>query len=167
MSNHQSSPTNLESDQVTSTVSLDVSQDFGIGPAPLSGRESHTSDIELFESKLYELKTMSRALTDSPYHDGLWTFIGELLAQCQEPTGFQDLEDSAQVAPKGLDDIASIAQRITTLALLNPIYPYRLAEASGYKHTEVLTELLYATKIGMMHMKWAPECTRCGSSLTD
>ena len=147
------------------TLSVDVSKNHGIGPAPLSGRESHTTDMALFQAKLQELSAMQRATTDLPYSDQFWTFIESVLSQCQEPTNFRDAGDATQVTPKGPDDIAALVQRIIALSPLNPIHPYRLAEAAGCDHDQVLTELMYATKIGMTQMKWAPECTRCGSAV--
>ena len=144
---------------------VNIAQSHGLGSVPLKDRESHTVDLAQFVQNCEDLKELERASTDAPYHEDFWSYMRELLTPCQDPVGYASGENSRAVSAKGPEDVGRLIHRIQNLGLLNPIYPKQLAAAAQLTEDEVLTELLYATKIGMMQMRWSPECTRCGSAV--
>ena len=87
------------------------------------------------------------------------------LSQCVDPIPFEESESSDQVIAKGPTHIHTFVERVTSLALFNLIYPNAIAEQNQLDTNKVLTELLYATKVGMLTMRWSPECIRCGSAV--
>lgn len=48
---------------------------------------------------------------------------------------------------------------------LSPVNPTIVAEAAGVTLDIALTELLYASQVGLVSIKFAPECTRCGGAV--
>ena len=146
-------------------VHIDISKSHALGITPRPNRESHTVDLAHFTRKCEELRAWRRAPTDPPYHEAFWSYMRGLLVVCQEPVGYESGPDARSVSPKGPQDVNRLFQRIQQLGLINPIYPALLATAAQLTIDEVLTELLYAAKVGMMTMRWAPECTRCGSAV--
>ena len=150
---------------VNSSGPVSVERSYAIGSPPRSDRESHTVDLLQFDERLKQLEETQRAPTDLPYNENFWHSIRSQLAQCVEPVGYGGCEAADQVQPKGPEDVNLLFQRIMQLGLFNPIYPKALASHFALDEAAVLTELLYATKVGMMSMRWAPECTRCGSAV--
>lgn len=147
-------------------MEFELSKEHGLGPAPIAGRASHTSDLEAFGRYLTIMRGQQRASTDAAFDDRLWTFVADALAACTEPVGYDEVEDASVTTPKGSSDVARMIERVIALGLFIPIHPVRLAEAAGVSLSDTLTELLYATRAGLMQMRWAPECGRCGSSVT-
>ena len=137
--------------------------DEDIERLPIPGRESHTSDMEQYGLFLHKVKTMKRSRVDTPFHKPLWDFFGNVLEKAK-PVGYSDGSDDAVVA-KGPKDNDAFLQKVRDTNIINPIHPILVSRASGVPIREVLTELLLATKCGMMSMKLTPNCQRCGSSV--
>uniref|UniRef100_A0A7S4KD36 Guanylate cyclase domain-containing protein n=1 Tax=Odontella aurita TaxID=265563 RepID=A0A7S4KD36_9STRA len=95
-----------------------------------------------------------------------WTFVRSILEKAT-PVGFEELDDPESVAPKGKADADNFLTKCVSIGMINPIHPAVLARESGVPHQVVMEELLYATKVGLASMRWAPECERCGSAVTE
>lgn len=134
-------------------------------PLPLPGRESHTCDLDYFQTCVNKIRDKKRRDgADPPFNDKFWKFLQEKLEGAQ-PVGYSDIEEEGGVVHKGPQDNDAFIQKLMGLDLINPIHPNLLAETSGIPLSEVLTELLFATKAGMMTMKLTPNCQRCGSAV--
>lgn len=154
------------SEITTSSAQIDISQSHGIGPAPIAGRESHTTSMARFDIRLAEVREFKRRPTDSPFHAGFWQAVRDILAPCEGSVGYHSELDARVTVPKAPPQVAGLGERVGMLGAVNPIHPNRLAEACGVPLSNVLTELLVATRVGMVRMRWAPECIRCGSAVT-
>jgi hypothetical protein len=132
---------------------------------PLPGKESHTTDMEQFEFYLNKVKAMPRMAYegDTPFNTVFWDYIRGVL-ECGKPLGFTDLPDREQCMPKGASDNGAMISKIMNTFPINPLYPNVVADLSGVPIAEVLTELLYAVKVGMLTMRWTPVCDRCYSA---
>lgn len=144
---------------------VDISRSHGLGPAPIEGRESHTSDMARFEARMEDVRAFARKASDSPLHEGFWEFLRGVLAPCVSTVGYRAEADATTAIPKVPSDIQGLGARVGQLGLVNPINPAMLSAACGLPLNLVLMELLVATRVGMMRMRWAPECVRCGSAV--
>ena len=149
----------------SSARSIDIGQSHGIGPTPIPGRESHTSDLARLEARLDTLRRYPRAAPEQPLREDFWQHLTDMLEPCQGGVGYHDLDAPDSFEAKGPPDIQQLGARVGRLGLLNPIHPTRLAEALDLPVETVLLELLMATKVGLARMRWAPECHRCGSAV--
>ena len=145
--------------------SIDVSESHGIGPQPIYGRDSHTADLRRFDLRLETLRQFKRRRHDAPFHQGFWDAVRAILAPCETSVGYSAEQDPTASIPKAPQDIQGLGARVGQLSVVNPIHPNRLAEACGVSLETALTELLVATRVGMVRMRWAPECVRCGSAV--
>ena len=146
-------------------TTFDISRSYGLRPAQIQGRESHTTDLARFDARIAEVESFQRAVTVQAFHTEFWAFVRTLLAPCERTVGYHSEEDPTVAIPKAPQDIQGLGERVGQLGLLNPIFPKALAEACGLDETVVLTELLVAAKVGLLRMRWAPECIRCGSAV--
>ena len=105
------------------------------------------------------------ACSTTPFHAAFWEYVRSILSN-GKPVGFEELEDSEAVIPKGPEEANAFLQKAVGIGPLNPIEPTALAKGGGFSEEEVLTELLYATRTGAVRMQFAPECDRCGSVVT-
>lgn len=144
---------------------INIAQSHGLGPAPIAGRESHTTNLARFDIRLEHVRGFHREGLHTPWNPGFWKSVREILAPCETSTGYGSRPDATVTVPKSPRDVQGLGQRVGQLALVNPIHPNRLAEACGVPLHVALTELLIATRVGMVNMRWAPECVRCGSAV--
>lgn len=130
---------------------------------PLPGRESHTSDLDRFLHYVNLVQQEPRlAGIEPPFNENFWVFCKDILEK-GIPIGYSELPDREGVIPKSNTDSGLLIMKYIQLSPLNPAYPNQLSHMSGIPLNEVLTELLYATKVGMMSMRWTPLCERCGT----
>lgn len=129
---------------------------------PLPGRESHTCDLDQFDFYLNKIRASKRHKCETPFDEVLWRFIRSQLENAK-PVGYEELSDSTAVVAKGPQDNAAFMKKMVATGILNPIHPNLIADQTSIPLEQVLTELLYATKSGMMSLKLAPDCKRCGS----
>mmetsp|Transcript_6203 Transcript_6203/g.9531 ORF Transcript_6203/g.9531 Transcript_6203/m.9531 type:complete len:613 (+) Transcript_6203:204-2042(+) len=148
----------------TSTM-VDISQNHSIGPAPIFGRESHTADLDEFDKALELMKNYERSPTDPPMSESFWATIRSGLAEFIEGVGYEELENAESTIVKGPNDISNLITRVVGMSAYNPIHPARLVNEIEESTDTILTELMYATKVGLVAMQWAPECERCGSAV--
>jgi hypothetical protein len=134
-------------------------------PLPIPGRESHTADLEEFHLYLSKLRGVKRRPNlDLSFHEGFWTRVEHIL-QYAVPVGYSDMGCCQEVQHKGPEDNEAFMRKIGATDLINPIHPILLSREFDIPMNQVLTELLYATNIGMMNLRLAPDCRRCGSSV--
>ena len=145
---------------------VDIARSHGLGPPPMQGRESHTADLGRFDVRVEEVRAFERAATDPPFHQGLWSFLRDILAPCETSVGYPSEADASVSVPKAPTDVQRLGARVGQLALVNPINPSVLAAGSGVPLELVLAELFVATRVGMVRMRWSPECVRCGSAVS-
>lgn len=132
---------------------------------PIPGRESHTCDLGQYRVYLEDIKRQKRRPNvDKPFSEPFWNFLEAALEKAH-PVGYREAELPTQVVPRGPADNAAFMKKVVATNLINPIHPILLAEECGIPFDEVLTELLYASRVGMMTMKLTPNCQRCGSAV--
>ena len=81
--------------------------------------------------------------------------------------GFDELPDPNATALKGPDDASNFLSKVIAIGPLNPIQPAVIAKEGGFDEDEVLAELFYGTIVGLVAMRFSPECIQCGSSVMD
>ena len=101
-----------------------------------------------------------------PFNSEFWSFVRSILAKAI-PVGYNELEDSNETISKGPNDANAFLSKVIAISLLNPIQPASLAAEGQFDEMEVLAELLYATSVGLVSMRFAPECVQCGSAVMD
>ena len=67
--------------------------------------------------------------------------------------------------PLGPEESMKFLSKKLALDPLSPVNPTIVAEAAGVTLDIALTELLYASQVGLVSIKFAPECTRCGGAV--
>ena len=161
---------------------FDLAKDHGRQSGPIEGRESHTSDLDEFEryfqlmvddknntnSKLgdhhdHHCSHIDESENDNCINEKFWSHVRTLLKKAA-PVGYSELPDSNEVIHKGPDDVTEFFMKVIGISDINPIHPVTIAKNSGVPVSEVLNELFYATRVGLVHMLWTPECTRCGGA---
>jgi len=100
-----------------------------------------------------------------PFNSDFWSYVRSILSTAK-PVGFTELDDPRGVVPKGPDEADAFLQKAIGIGPINPIVPANLAQSGGFAEETVLSELLYATRVGMVRIQFAPECDRCGSVVT-
>lgn len=101
-----------------------------------------------------------------PFNNKFWNYFRSLLSNAK-PVGFCELEDPNTTSAKGPEDANEFMSKLVAIKSINPIQPAVLAKEGGFDEDEVLAELFYATSVGMMAMRFAPECVQCGSAVMD
>lgn len=127
---------------------------------PIPGRESHTSDMQVFGWHFTRLMNLGRIEGDPPLNHHFWKFIQKILETATE-AGYSELLNPDDAAPKGPNDNAAFLNKIRSTNVINPIHPKVLASESGLPLETVLTELLYATQTQLVTMRWTPSCDIC------
>lgn len=144
---------------------MDISHNHGRGPRIIEGRESHTVDLEEFDHYVERLRQLPRH-RDSPAMCGpFWEYARSILEKA-ERVGFEELPDPEAVVQKGPRESAAFLKKLESIDSVNPIHPAFIAEQGGFPRDVVLTECLYATRVGLVSMHWAPRCLRCGVAVT-
>ena len=131
-------------------------------PVPLPGRESHTADMDQFLVCLRKVQTAIRHPLEPAFHEGFWVFFKTIL-DAAVPVGYAGVEDPKAVVDKSAADSGALIAKYIATSPINPIYPAQLASMAGIPLEIVLTELLHASRSGMMSMRWTPVCERCGT----
>jgi hypothetical protein len=132
---------------------------------PIPHRESHTCDLAQYRIYLEAIKQQKRRPNvDSPFSENFWNFLESALDKAH-PVGYSEAKLPTDVVHRGPQDNEAFMKKVVGTNLINPIHPILLAEESGIAFDEVLTELLYASRVGMMTMKLTPNCKRCGSAV--
>lgn len=101
-----------------------------------------------------------------PFNNKFWTYFRTILSKA-EPVGFCELEDPYATVPKGPTDANAFISKVIAISSINPVQPAVLAKDGGFDEDDVLAELFYATSIGLVTMRFAPECIQCGSAVMD
>jgi len=128
---------------------------------PIPGRESHTSDMDAFCWHVHRLQALGRLEGDPSINVKFWRFIRIVLEGAHE-VGYSGFTDTEEVATKGPKDNSAFANKIRNTSIINPIHPAVIAKEADVPLDDVLTELVYATRSGMVTMRWAPGCERYG-----
>lgn len=110
--------------------------------------------------------TDSHSLEKFPFNAKFWAFVRSILAKAVD-VGYQELPDSTATVAKGPKDADAFLSKVIAIGLLNPIQPATLAKEGGFDEMEALAELLHATSVGLVAMRFAPECVQCGSQVMD
>jgi len=123
------------------------------------------NDLKL-EDNNKEEKDQQQQQHQYPFNSEFWSFIRSILAKAV-PVGYNELEDSNETISKGPNDANAFLSKVIAISLLNPIQPALLAAEGQFDEMDVLAELLYATSVGLVSMRFAPECVQCGSAVMD
>ena len=147
--------------------SLDASNDL---PKTIDITETFNRGDSIESSVIYDSFQPDRS--DSwqnlrfPFNYKFWNYFRSLLSSAK-PVGFCELEDPNTTSAKGPEDANEFMSKLMAIKSINPIQPAVLAKEGGFDEDEVLAELFYATSVGMMAMRFAPECVQCGSAVMD
>ena len=101
-----------------------------------------------------------------PFNAKFWNYIRDILSNAK-PVGFDELPSPNDTSIKGPTDANNFLSKVIAISLLNPIQPAMLAKEGGFDEEVVLAELFYGTLVGLVAMKFAPECVQCGSAVMD
>mmetsp|Transcript_14243 Transcript_14243/g.29928 ORF Transcript_14243/g.29928 Transcript_14243/m.29928 type:complete len:899 (+) Transcript_14243:95-2791(+) len=101
-----------------------------------------------------------------PFNAKFWAYIRSILEKAK-PVGYSELPEPSSTQVKGPKDANAFLQKVIGISSINPIQPAILAENGEFDEMEVMAELLYATCVGLVAMRFAPECVRCGSAVLD
>jgi hypothetical protein len=127
-------------------------------------REPSTADLDAYDSYIRRLKENGvRPLEDLPFNNAFWSFVRSSIGQAQGH-GFCQPDETDNFVAKSFAEVMACRQSLErSVSSFLPIEPQRLVETTGLSRHLVLTELLYATSIGMMEMVGSAECKRCGT----
>ena len=160
------------SDDITTEVSATnkTTCAYGKKVEVIPGRESHTADFDEFDDalkKVQRLKNTFKSDTqdvteeEAQSANTFWAYVGSILGKAL-PVGFEGHpEGCTEVIHKGPTDYHRFHAKMKATEIINPINPVTIAAESGVSIMDVLSELLYATKVGLVSMQWAPTCERC------
>jgi hypothetical protein len=121
-------------------------------------------DLDTFERYVGRLKEdVVRPPEDPPFNDSFWSFVRCSFEQAQGH-GFRQPDEAGTFVVKSFTEVMACRQsHESSVSCFLPLGPQRLVEMTGLSRHLVLTELLYATSIGMMEMIWSAECKGCGT----
>ena len=143
----------------------DLDNDDNEDPLPIPGRESHTCDIDHYRLYVAKIKNQKRRPNlDLPFEEKFWDYMQGVLEKAK-PVGYSEVENPTAVQHKGPEDNNAFMSKVGATNLINPIHPILVAEESKIPLNQVLTELLFAAKVGLVSMKLTPNCQRCGSAV--
>ena len=115
-------------------------------------QDTHIFHSRELEAKIELLRNHERTETDSAFHADFWrcltTEIHSLHLLLSEKTTKEGKE----------------IQKEEKRSLFFPIHPLQLSMRWNIDLNVVLTELLYATKVGLLEMHWAIECLQCSAN---
>lgn len=164
---------------------LQVNDDLGLEDDVQNCNEMHTtshpqsidvdttqfpSNFEHGEEELWDpLDSIYNELSQQeklcfPFNREFWSYFRSILSKAI-PVGFGELEDPNATIVKGTEDATAFISKVISIKSINPIQPAILSAEGGFDEMEVLAELLYATSVGLVAMRFAPECENCGSSV--
>lgn len=146
----------------TTSSQKNLASTYGDKVEIVPGRESHTADLLEFDSYCQKIDALKRdRKQESPAGaKTFWSYVISILDKAV-PIGFEGDPDASIVLPKGPSDYQKLFRKMKDTEILNPINPVAISKASGVPIGDVLTELLFATKVGLVSMKWSPFCERC------
>jgi hypothetical protein len=146
----------------TSTPGIDISISHNL--TRVLAREPATADLATFERYVRRLKEdVVRAPDDVPFNEEFWSFVRSSFEQAQGH-GFRQPEEADTFVVKSFSEFMACRESMErSVRCLLPIEPQHIIETTGLSRHIVLTELLYATTIGMMEMVWGAECWGCGT----
>ena len=133
-------------------------------PKFIDTKSENLSSYEDLDSSLNNIE--ERANLRFPFNVKFWTYVRSILENAK-PVGFSELEDPNATLAKGPEDATAFISKVIGIKSINPIQPAILAVEGGFEEEEVLAELLYATCVGLVAMRFAPECVMCGSAVMD
>ncbi|KAL7541318.1 hypothetical protein ACHAXR_010801 [Thalassiosira sp. AJA248-18] len=139
------------------------SRDIGLEDSgPSLFNEAKQDDAPLPQDR----RPSSAPPTQYPFNSKFWAYVRDILSQAK-PVGFNELPNPKAAASKGPEDASNFLSKVIGIGPLNPIQPAVIAKEAGFDEDEVLAELLYATRTGLVAMRFAPECIQCGSAVMD
>ena len=125
-----------------------------------------TDELDLWNKKKIDDSGTDVERCQYPFNAKFWEFVRGILAEAV-PVGFEELPNEDDVAPKNHDDASKFLNKVIAISPLNPIQPAVLAQLGGFAEDVVLAELFYGVLVGLVAMKFAPECIQCGSAVKD
>mmetsp|Transcript_19849 Transcript_19849/g.42591 ORF Transcript_19849/g.42591 Transcript_19849/m.42591 type:complete len:802 (-) Transcript_19849:65-2470(-) len=111
-------------------------------------------------------KSVLSQKTQYPFNSAFWTYVRSILSNAK-PVGFGELPNPNATALKSPDDASKFLSKVIAIGPLNPIQPAVIAKEGGFDEDEVLAELFYGTLVGLVAMRFSPECIQCGSAVMD
>jgi len=104
--------------------------------------------------------------TQYPFNGAFWAYVRSILSNATT-VGFGELPNPTSTSLKGPEDATKFISKVIAIGPLNPIQPALIAKEGGFDEDEVLAELFYGTLVGLVAMRFAPECIQCGSAVMD
>mmetsp|Transcript_10608 Transcript_10608/g.15611 ORF Transcript_10608/g.15611 Transcript_10608/m.15611 type:complete len:593 (-) Transcript_10608:133-1911(-) len=156
-SSSSSSSNNYRASRVRRVSTRSLQDTSGRGQVLIDSRESHTADLESYDRYMILLKEAHPTLEPK-----VWTFLRKLLEQHGGSTGFEPNDDEFFV-PKTQEESNRFMSKVKGLDPINPINPKKISKLLPETSLEtILTDLLFATQVGLTTLRFAPQCKRCG-----
>ena len=136
--------------------------------SPLNdNKEDKEHDVDPLEMNMpHTGESTEQSKLRFPFNNKFWRYFRTVLSNAK-PVGFSELEDPNATILKGPLDANAFISKVIAISSINPIQPAVLAKEGGFDEDDVLAELFYATSIGLVTMRFAPECVQCGSAVMD
>jgi class 3 adenylate cyclase len=132
----------------------------------LSGRESNTADLVAFDDFYSQLRRLDRKARDPLLNPTFWDKLRALLSKFQEPLGFTSLPGSEQCLPISDHLLQKFLSRVFEhLSSILPLQPDALADKFGIPEEDIVNQLLLATRVGLVGLRYAVECRGCKGDL--
>jgi hypothetical protein len=132
----------------------------------ISGRESNTTDLIAFDDFYSQLRRLDNKSDDPLVNSPFWETLRVLLSKFQEPLGFACLPGPEQCLPIGGDLMQRYFDRVVEhLSSILPLQPDALADKFGIPEEDIVNQLLLATRVGLVGLRYAVECRCCKGDL--
>jgi hypothetical protein len=134
----------------------------------ISGRESNTTDLVAFDDFYNQLRRLVQQTHDLNVrlNTVFWQKIRGMLAKYREPMGFQNLPSANQSLPIGYDLIDGFHDRVLEQwRSILPLQSDALAATLDIQEDDVVNQLLLATRVGLVNIRFAVECSGCKCDL--
>ena len=127
-----------------------------------SGPEVFTANLCKFDECMDALERSPRYEEDPKCNMAFWAAIREGLTEATLAGGFDLPRGPNCFSVKSAEDVKTRLSRVGRFSWLCPLSPEDLATRLDLPTSLVLTELLYASAMGMMELLWVPQCQNCG-----
>jgi class 3 adenylate cyclase len=134
----------------------------------LCGRESNTSNMGAFENYYRLLRRTARRPGELMINTMFWESIHGMLSQYRDTLGMHSLPGSDQALPVEHDLLEKFQGRLVEqLTYFLPVNPHELSKRLGIPESAIITELLMATRVGLIQVRFAVECSACKGDIAE
>jgi hypothetical protein len=129
-------------------------------PSATVHRQSHTANLHAFDSWVSQLRLATRDPRDPSFNARPWNTMRAWLSGFTEPLAIVPPTPTPSYAPSS-SVYRAFRARVMASAQVHPINVFGFDENS---RNDVITELIYAAKEGMVRVRYSVECLNCKGS---